>query len=136
VLSSKDVLGVFAPGDHGSTFGGNPLACAVARTALRVLIEENMIENSANVGGYFLKRLSEITSRHIRETRGKGLMIGMELNPSAGGARRFCEEILKKGVLCKECHENVIRLTPPLVVTKEQIDWAVERIEQVLQSIH
>jgi len=132
VLSNKEVLGVFSPGDHGSTFGGNPLACAVARTAIRVLIEENMIENAAVMGEYFRSRLSEIKSPSIKEVRGKGLMIGVELIPDAGGARRFCEKLMTRGLLCKETHENVIRFAPPLVITKEEIDWAMERIEPVL----
>jgi ornithine--oxo-acid transaminase len=132
VLSNTDVLGVFMPGDHGSTFGGNPLACAVARAALRVLIEEKMIENAAEMGEYFLSRLKEIRSPHIKEVRGKGLMIGVELLPQAGGARRFCEQLMKKGLLCKETHENVIRFAPPLIITREDIDWALERIEPVL----
>jgi ornithine--oxo-acid transaminase len=135
VLSNKDVLGVFAPGDHGSTFGGNPLACAIARTAIKVLVEERMIENAANGGAYMLQKLSEIHSPYIKEVRGRGLMIGMELYPNAGGARRLCEELLKKGVLCKECHENVIRFTPPLVIRKEEIDWAVEHVRTVLSSL-
>lgn len=132
VLSNTDVLGVFMPGDHGSTFGGNPLACAVARAALRVLTEEKMIENAAEMGEYFLSRLREIRSPHIKEVRGKGLMIGVELVPEAGGARRFCEQLMKKGLLCKETHENVIRFAPPLIITREDIDWALERIEPVL----
>jgi ornithine--oxo-acid transaminase len=132
VLSNTDVLGVFMPGDHGSTFGGNPLACAVARAALRVLIEEKMIENAAEMGEYFLSRLKEIRSPHIKEVRGIGLMIGVELVPEAGGARRFCESLMKKGLLCKETHENVIRFAPPLIITREDIDWALEQIEPVL----
>lgn len=132
VLSNTDVLGVFMPGDHGSTFGGNPLACAVARAALRVLTEEKMIENAAEMGEYFLSRLREIRSPHIKEVRGKGLMIGVELVPEAGGARRFCEQLMKNGLLCKETHENVIRFAPPLIITREDIDWALERIEPVL----
>jgi ornithine--oxo-acid transaminase len=135
VLSNKDVLGVFAPGDHGSTFGGNPLACAIARTALKVLVEEKMIENAADVGAYMLQRLSEIDSPYIKDVRGRGLMIGMELDPAAGGARQLCEELLKKGVLCKECHENVIRFTPPLVIKREEIDWAIEHVKNVLNSL-
>ncbi len=134
VLSNKEVLGVFKPGDHGSTFGGNPLACAVARMALKVLVEENMIENAAAMGGYFLGRLREIASPHVKEVRGRGLMIGVELLPGAGGARRFCEALLKKGLLCKETHENVIRFAPPLIVKKEEIDWALEQIRDVLTA--
>ena len=134
VLSNKEVLGVFMPGDHGSTFGGNPLACAVARTALKVLVEENMIENAQKMGDYFLSQLKEIDSPFIKEVRGKGLLIGVELFPEAGGARGFCERLKTKGLLCKETHENVIRFAPPLVITEEQIDWAMERIESVLKE--
>jgi ornithine--oxo-acid transaminase len=132
VLSNSEVLGVFMPGDHGSTFGGNPLACAVARTALKVLVEERLIDNAAEVGRYFLDRLMEIQSPHIKEVRGKGLMIGVELKSEAGGARRFCEKLKEKGLLCKETHENVIRFAPPLIITKEEVDWAMERVAAVL----
>lgn len=132
VLSNKEVLGVFKPGDHGSTFGGNPLACAVAREALNVLFDEKMIENSATQGEYFQKKLKEIQSPHIKEVRGKGLLIGVELKPEAGGARKFCEALLKKGLLCKETHQNVIRFAPPLIIQQKEIDWALERIEEVL----
>ena len=131
-LSNKEVLGVFHPGDHGSTFGGNPLACAVARTALRVIKEENMIENAAIMGSYIMERLLEIESPYIREVRGRGLMIGVELYPEAGGARRFCEKLKDRGILCKETHQNVIRFAPPLIIKKEEIDWALERIDTVL----
>ena len=134
VLSNKEVLGVFMPGDHGSTFGGNPLACAVARTALKVLVEENMIENAQKMGDYFLSQLKEIDSPFIKEVRGKGLLIGVELFPEAGGARGFCERLKTKGLLCKETHENVIRFAPPLIITKEEIDWAMERIEPILKK--
>ncbi|MDH3880749.1 MAG: ornithine--oxo-acid transaminase, partial [Desulfobacteraceae bacterium] len=134
VLSNKEVLGVFMPGDHGSTFGGNPLACAVARTAIRVIIEENMIDNSRKMGEYFLSQLKTIQSPFIKEIRGKGLLIGVELLPEAGGARRFCEDLKTKGLLCKETHENVIRFAPPLVITKEEIDWAMDRIAPVLKG--
>ncbi|MBW2192926.1 MAG: ornithine--oxo-acid transaminase [Deltaproteobacteria bacterium] len=132
VLSNQEVLGVFMPGDHGSTFGGNPLACAVARTALKVLIEENMIDNAMKMGNYFMSRLKEIKNPHIKEVRGKGLLIGVELLPEAGGARQYCEALMKQGLLCKETHENIIRFAPPLVITREEIDWAMERIEPVL----
>jgi ornithine--oxo-acid transaminase len=135
VLSDKEVLGVFNPGDHGSTFGGNPLGAAIARESLKVLIEENLVENSYNLGKYFREKLSEINSTHVKEVRGKGLFIGVELKPEAKGARRFCEALMKKGILCKETHENVIRFAPPLVIKKEEIDWALERIEEVLTSI-
>ena len=132
VLSNTEVLGVFMPGEHGSTFGGNPLACAVARMAIKVLIEEKMIENAASVGSYFLSQLKALKSPHIKEIRGKGLLIGIELFPEAGGGRRFCENLMKSGLLCKETHENVIRFAPPLIITKEDIDWAMEIIEPVL----
>ena len=135
VLSNKEVLGVFNPGDHGSTFGGNPLGAAIARESLRVLMEENLVENSYTLGKYFREKLSKIDSAYIKEVRGKGLFIGVELKPEAKGARRFCEVLMKKGILCKETHENVIRFAPPLVIKKEEIDWALERIEDVLTSI-
>lgn len=128
VLSSKDVLGVFQPGDHGSTFGGNPLGAAVARESLKVLIEEKLIENSYELGNYFLSELKKINSPHIKEVRGKGLFIGVELKPEAKGARRFCEVLMERGILCKETHENVMRFAPPLVIRKEEIDWALVRI--------
>jgi ornithine--oxo-acid transaminase len=132
VLANNDVMKVFNPGDHGSTFGGNPLGAAVARTALKVLEEEGMIENARKQGEYLIGRLQRIESPHIREVRGKGLLIGVELYPEAGGARRFCEALKEQGLLCKETHDNVIRFAPPLVIQKEDIDWAVERIEPVL----
>jgi ornithine--oxo-acid transaminase len=132
VLSNTEVLGVFMPGEHGSTFGGNPLACAVARMAVKVIIEEKMIENAASVGSYFLSQLKALKSPHIKEIRGKGLLIGIELVPEAGGGRRFCENFMKNGLLCKETHENVIRFAPPLIITKEDIDRAMEIIEPVL----
>jgi len=132
VLASKEVLGVFNPGDHGSTFGGNPLGAAVATTALNVLIEEKLIENAAELGRYFQERLAEIPSPHVKDVRGKGLMVGVELKPAAGGARRFCEALQEKGVLCKETHQNIIRFAPPLVITKADIDWALAAITEVL----
>ena len=132
VLASKDVLGVFVPGDHGSTFGGNPLGCAVARESLKVLIEENLIQKADEQGHYFQGRLARIESPHVKEVRGKGLMIGVELKLEAGGARRFCEALKDRGILCKETHENVIRFTPPLVISREEIDWAMEHIDHVL----
>jgi ornithine--oxo-acid transaminase len=134
VLSSTEVLGVLRPGEHGSTFGGNPLACAVARTALKVLIEEKMIENAAEVGGYFLEALQQIRSSLIKEVRGRGLMIGLELFPRAGGARMYCERLMSLGLLCKETHDNIIRFTPPLIITKEEIDWAMEQIITVFEN--
>ncbi|NOX19045.1 MAG: ornithine--oxo-acid transaminase [Chlorobi bacterium] len=132
VLANKEVLGVFNPGDHGSTFGGNPLGAAVAREALKVLIEENLIEKSYELGKYFREQLRNVNSKHVKEIRGKGLFIGVELNKEAGGARRFCEALMGKGILAKETHENVIRFAPPLVITKDEIDWAMERIKDVL----
>jgi ornithine--oxo-acid transaminase len=132
VLSNKEVMDVLRPGEHGSTFGGNPLACAVARTALRVLIEEHMIENAATMGEYFLSGLERIKSESIKEVRGKGLMLAVELVPEAGGARKFSEKLMSRGMLCKDTHENTIRIAPPLVITKEEIDWALERLESVL----
>jgi len=132
ILADDEVMGVFAPGDHGSTFGGNPLACAVARTAIKVLIDEGMVENSARLGAYFIERLRSLKSKKIKEVRGKGLWIGVELTPEAGGARRFCEELQREGLLCKETHVNIIRFAPPLVITRAEIDWAMERIAKVL----
>jgi ornithine--oxo-acid transaminase len=133
VLSSREILGTLAPGDHGSTFGGNPLACAVARSALRVLVEEGMVDNAAVMGDYFLNRLKNMKSNVVKEVRGRGLLIGIELLPEAGGARRFCEKLMEKELLCKETHEHVIRFAPPLVIQKDEIDWAMERIEAVLR---
>jgi ornithine--oxo-acid transaminase len=132
ILADDEIMNVFAPGDHGSTFGGNPLACAVARTAIKVLIDEGMVENSARLGAYFIERLRSLQSKKIKEVRGKGLWIGVELTPDAGGARRFCEELQREGLLCKETHVNIIRFAPPLVITREEIDWAMERIARVL----
>jgi ornithine--oxo-acid transaminase len=132
VLSNKEVLGVFHPGDHGSTFGGNPLACAVARTAIKVIQEEQMVENAAKVGAYLLEKLLKIKSPYIKEVRGKGLLIGVELYAEAGGARRFCEKLKNRGILSKETHQHVIRFAPPLIIKKEEIDWAFERIEEIL----
>ena len=131
VLSNTEVLGLLRPGEHGSTFGGNPLACAIARTAIKVLIEEKMIENSASMGAYFLDELKKIKSPKIKEFRGKGLFIGVEFFPDVGGARQYCEKLKDKGLLCKETHDNIIRFAPPLLIKKEEIDWALERIEQV-----
>jgi ornithine--oxo-acid transaminase len=132
VLSDREVLGVFQPGDHGSTFGGNPLGAAVAQAALRVLVEEDLIANAAAMGDYFQDHLAEINSPHIKEVRGKGLLIGVELKPEAGGARRFCEALQHSGILAKETHHTIIRFAPPLTITRDQIDWAMERIRPVL----
>jgi ornithine--oxo-acid transaminase len=133
VLADHEIMDLFLPGEHGSTFGGNPLAAAIGRAALSVLVEENLIENAAAQGEYFLDHLSEITSPHIKEVRGKGLLIGIELHSAAGGARRFCEALQNESILAKETHENVIRFAPPLIINQEQIDWAVPRIRKVLQ---
>lgn len=132
VLADKSILGLFQPGEHGSTFGGNPLAAAVARAALDVIVDEKLIENSAKLGEYFMEQLSEIPSPHIMEVRGKGLLIGVELKPEAGGARRFCEALMDKGILCKETHEHVIRFAPPLIIDRETIDWALPKIREVM----
>ncbi len=135
ILADDPVMGVFQPGEHGSTYGGNPMAAAVARAALRVLVDEKMVENSAELGPYFMERLQGIRSRHVKEVRGKGLWIGIELHPEAGGARRFCEALQQEGLLCKETHDHVIRVAPPLTIKKEEIDWAVERLEKVLTTL-
>ncbi len=131
VLADSEVLGLFRPGDHGSTFGGNPLGAAVARAALQVIVDEDLVEQSREMGAYFKGRLDRIESEYIKEVRGKGLFIGVELNVEA---RPFCEALRDRGILCKETHETVIRFAPPLVITKDEIDWAMEHIEQVLMS--
>jgi ornithine--oxo-acid transaminase len=131
ILADDPVMSVLKPGDHGSTFGGNPLGAAVAREALKVLVDEGMIENSAREGAYFLERLRSISSRWIKEVRGRGLWIGLELVPEAGGARRFCEALMRHGLLCKETHVHTIRFAPPLVITRAELDWAFERITAV-----
>jgi len=133
VLSNSEVMGVLQPGEHGSTFGGNPLACAVARVAVKVLVEEKMVDNAAEMGTYFLDGLRQIKNPVIKEVRGKGLMIGMELWHETGGARHYCHKLKGKGLLCKETHENIIRFAPPLVITKDLVDWALEQIEAVLK---
>lgn len=130
VLAPRDVLGVFNPGDHGSTFGGNPLACAIARASLQVLTEEKLIERSAELGDYFLGKLKTLRAPHIVDVRGRGLWIGIELS---GAARPYCEKLKDEGILCKETHDHVIRVAPPLVITRDEIDWAFERFKKVLQ---
>jgi ornithine--oxo-acid transaminase len=132
VVSSREVLGLFHPGDHGSTFGGNPLACAVARTALRVLVEERLVERSADLGAYFIHRLRELRSPEIAEVRGRGLWIAIELKVPA---RPYCEALMEEGVLCKDTHGNVIRLAPPLVITRDEIDWVVARLYRVVEHM-
>ncbi|MCK4557332.1 MAG: ornithine--oxo-acid transaminase [Candidatus Aminicenantes bacterium] len=134
VLSPRTILGLFKPGEHGSTFGANPLACAAAREALCVLVEEEMVENSAEQGEYFLGKLESLRSRHIKEVRGKGLLIGIELEPEAGGARRFCEALKEEGLLCKETHEHVIRFAPPLIIKQKELNWAFKRVQQVFKK--
>ncbi|MCI0493517.1 ornithine--oxo-acid transaminase [candidate division KSB1 bacterium] len=132
VLASKEILGVFKPGDHGSTYGGNPLACAIAREALQVIVDEKLCERATELGDYLMQQLQKINSPHVDFYRGKGLWIGIVLKQEAGGARRFCEALKENGLLAKETHWNIIRLAPPLVITRKEIDWALERIEQVL----
>ena len=131
VLASREILGVYKPGDHGSTFGGNPMGCAIARTALRVLIEEKMVERSAELGAYFMGLLKTLRSSALKEVRGKGLWIGVELHSPA---RPYCEALKEEGILCKETHDHVIRIAPPLVISRQEIDWAFERIAKVIQK--
>ena len=132
VVSSKEVLGVFTPGSHGSTFGGNPLACAVSIASLDVLIEEKLSERSADLGEYFLNELKKIDNESIVEVRGRGLFIGLELNVDA---RPYCEKLMDLGLLCKETHDTVIRFAPPLTITKEELDWALDKIRESFQKI-
>jgi ornithine--oxo-acid transaminase len=128
VLADKPVMGLFQPGEHGSTFGGSPVAAAVARAALKVIRDEKLVDNAANMGEYFMSQLRAIDSPHIKEVRGRGLLIGVELLPSAGGARRFCEALMTKGILCKETHENVIRFAPPLINDMKTVGLGSVRI--------
>jgi len=132
VLASREVLGVFGPGDHGSTFGGNPLACAVAREALRVIVEEHLCERAVELGEHLMSRLKKISSPYVALVRGRGLFIGVVLKPEAGGARRFCEALAERGVLAKDTHGTVIRLAPPLVIKKEELNWMADQLEAVL----
>lgn len=129
IAAGADILDLFEPGSHGSTFGGNPLACAVAIASLKVLEDEKLAERSERLGNYFMKRLRDIRSSAIREVRGRGLFIGVELQESA---RPYCERLMSAGLLCKETHETTIRFAPPLTIKESEIDWALERIEQVL----
>ena len=131
VLASREILGVYKPGDHGSTFGGNPMGCAIARAALQVLVEEKMVERSAELGAYFLSLLKTLRSSNLKEVRGKGLWIGIELKTPA---RSYCERLMHEGILCKETHDRVIRIAPPLVINRYEIDWAFEKIAKVIQS--
>ncbi len=134
VLASKEILGIFEPGMHGSTFSGNPLGAAVARESLRVLVEEGMIENAAVMGGYFIGHLREALdgNERVRDIRGKGLLVGVELHVEVGGARKFCEELAVRGLLCKETHKDVVRFAPPLMIDGEATDWAMQQIVEVL----
>ena len=134
VLADHLIMDIIQPGEHGSTFGGNPLAAAIARAALKVITEEKLIENSATLGEYFIDQLAEIPSPYVKEVRGKGLLIGVELFPKAGGARRFCEALKVKGILAKETHEHVIRFAPPLIIDQGSIDWALDRIRTILTT--
>jgi len=129
ICANKDIIGVFNPGSHGSTFGGNPLACAVSIAALKVIENENLSDHSLELGDYFMSKLRQIENPKIKEVRGKGLFIGVELHEEA---RKYCEALKEEGLLCKETHENVIRFAPPLVITKEDLDWALKRIKKVL----
>ena len=131
VVANKDVLGVFNPGSHGSTFGGNPLACAVSLASLEVIEEEKLAEQSLKLGKYFQNKLKEVDNPVIKEVRGKGLFVGVELHEAA---RSYCEQLKEEGLLCKETHENVIRFAPPLVISQEELDWALERIVRVLSK--
>jgi ornithine--oxo-acid transaminase len=135
VLADRPILGLMQPGDHGSTFGGNPLGAAVAREALAVLVEEKLVENAAVQGDYLMQRLRRIESPYVHEVRGRGLLIGVEVTHEARGARRFCEALAKRGVLCKETHGTVIRIAPPLVITREQINWLADQVEAVFADI-
>lgn len=132
ILADSSLLDLFTPGEHGSTFGGNPLAAAVARAALRVIVEEQLPQRAATLGEYFLEHLAEIPSPYIKEVRGKGLLIGIELKDEAGKARDFCEKLREESILVKDTHERVIRLAPPLIIEKETIDWALPRIRRAL----
>jgi ornithine--oxo-acid transaminase len=134
-LARRDVMQVFTPGDHGSTFGGNPLAAAVGLEALNILVEDGLAEHSAEMGAYLLAELAAIDSPLIKELRGRGLFIGIEIDPSLASARQICEALMDRGLLSKETHETVVRLAPPLIISKAEIDWAVIQIREVLQEI-
>jgi len=132
VLSNSEVMGVLHPGEHGSTFGGNPLACAVARTALKVLVEEGMVENAARIGARLHASLASIRADSVKEVRGRGLMLAVELHAEAGGARRVCQALQGRGLLAKETHEHTIRIAPPLILDEDQADWIAEQFEVAL----
>ena len=134
-LARKDVMDIFVPGTHGSTFGGNPLAAAVGTEALKILIEDNLAERSKELGEYLVEKLGRIDSPLISEIRGAGLFVGIDIDPALGSARKICERLMDRGLLSKETHETVVRLAPPLIVTREQLDWAVDQIREVLHEI-
>jgi ornithine--oxo-acid transaminase len=132
VLSNAEAMSVLHPGEHGSTFGGNPLACAIARMAMKVLIEEGMIENAARIGARLQRDLASIRSGQVKEVRGRGLMLAIELDPAGGGARAVCERLMARGLLAKETHDHTIRITPPLILTEDQADWIAQQFHAVL----
>ncbi|MCE1248614.1 MAG: ornithine--oxo-acid transaminase [Firmicutes bacterium] len=134
ILTDDKIMDVFTPGDHGSTFGGNPLAAAVAEAAIDVIVNEKLAERASEMGKYFVDRLNALNSPHVKEVRGKGLLIGVEIKKESGVARPFCEALMENGILAKETHHQVIRFAPPLVISKEEIDWAIERIDTVLNK--
>lgn len=133
ILGTRELMSVFTPGNHGSTFGGNPIACRVGKAAIEVVVEERLAENSFEMGGYMRDELEKLHSPHVAEVRGRGLLIGVEIRPESGKARRFCEQLLELGILAKETHETVVRFAPPLVIKKPEVDWALERIAKVLR---
>jgi ornithine--oxo-acid transaminase len=135
VLSNTDVLGTLKPGQHGSTFGGNPLACAVARASLKVLVEDGLIENSALLGEHFKARLQALRSNLIREVRGRGLMLAIEFEPEMGGARPIVERLRERGVLAKDTHVDTIRFAPPLIIAKDEVDWVADQVEAVVSGL-
>jgi ornithine--oxo-acid transaminase len=134
MLAGEEVMGVFAPGDHGSTFGGNPLGAAVARAALQVIVNEKLPERACELGDWFMAQLRAIGSPHVQEVRGRGLMIGVEIKHKSGPARPFCEGLMKHGILAKETHEQVVRFAPPLVVEKADLEWALGHTAEVLEG--
>jgi ornithine--oxo-acid transaminase len=134
VVSSRKIMSVFTPGDHGSTFGGNPLACAVARVAIDLVANEGLDKRARELGGYFRTKLHAVGAPAVQEIRGRGLLIGVQIKGDYPKARWFCEEFMEHGLLCKDAHEDVIRFAPPLIIEKHEIDWAMERIGPVLLS--
>lgn len=131
-LADRAVMDVFNPGDHGSTFGGNPLGAAVGEAALDVLVDEKLVERAERMGAYLMERLGEIDSPHVLEVRGRGLLVGVEIKQESGPARPFCEKLMERGMLCKETHHQVIRFAPPLTITEDELDWALGHVEAVL----